>query len=152
MSDIKLKDVKRLRLNPGDSLVVRLGEELTEEDIQRAMDNLKEVFPDNKILILGRDYELEVLEDGSFITGTGQKLRGVHSPDQCEGEYCCIHNPSDHSMKDFPTHWRADRGIMERICPHGVGHPDPDDMAFITRTRGEGHMEGVHGCDGCCNG
>ena len=68
-----------------------------------------------------------------------------HLPDQCEGEVCSIHNRSDHSMRSFPQHWRGDRGIMERTCPHGVGHPDPDDY----RVR-NGEDDGVHGCDGCC--
>ena len=74
-----------------------------------------------------------------YLTGTGQVLR-VHRKKDCVGPHCPIHNPSDHHMKDWPTHWRADRGIMERVCEHGVGHPDPDD-AFA---------DGVHGCDGCC--
>lgn len=39
------------------------------------------------------------------------------------------------------SHWRDDRSFMERICPHGVGHPDPDDE----------HADPIHGCDGCCN-
>lgn len=63
-----------------------------------------------------------------------------HLDTQCKGEYCTMHNRSDHSMRDFPQHWRGDRGIMERICTHGVGHVDPDD---ITTDR-------THGCDGCC--
>jgi len=64
----------------------------------------------------------------------------AHMPDKCEGETCTIHNPSDHFMRSWPQHWRADRGIMERICEHGVGHPDPDDIKADT----------THGCDGCC--
>jgi hypothetical protein len=76
----------------------------------------------------------------SFVTGTGQVLVSLHSPRKCKGEACVIHHPSDHSMRSFPTHWRSDRRIMERICPHGVGHPDPDDPTTDT----------VHGCDGCC--
>lgn len=76
----------------------------------------------------------------SYTTGTGQELRGVHEPERCAGQHCVIHNPSDHVMRDFPTHWRDDRKIMERICPHGVGHPDPD----------ETNPDTVHGCDGCC--
>lgn len=86
----------------------------------------------------------------TWTTGCGQILHGVHDPADCEGEYCVVHNPSDHCMREFPTHWRPDRGITERICPHGVGHPDPDDQAFLDRRLGEGHMKGVHGCDGCC--
>ena len=67
----------------------------------------------------------------------------VHDRSQCAGTACCVHNPSDHPMRDFPLHWRADRGIMERTCSHDVGHPDPDDLKV---------KAGVdnHGCDGCC--
>jgi hypothetical protein len=74
-----------------------------------------------------------------YVTGTRQVLR-VHDPKDCEGEVCTIHNPSAHHMREWPTHWRADRHMMERLCPHGVGHPDPDDRS----------QDAVHGCDGCC--
>jgi hypothetical protein len=73
-----------------------------------------------------------------WTSGTGQKLM-VHSEGLCEG-YCPIHNPSDHHMIDWPLHWRGDRGILERMCKCGVGHPDPDDLSTDT----------VHGCCGCC--
>jgi hypothetical protein len=73
-------------------------------------------------------------------------------------------------MKDWHTHWRDDRKLMERICPHGVGHPDPDDLAYKKtvfekqakelfdneKNRKEYvkdllKIESIHGCDGCCN-
>lgn len=73
----------------------------------------------------------------------------THSADQCEGQYCCIHNPSPHHMISWPMHWREDKSQMERICPHGVGHPDPDDAAYWAR-QGKGYKN-IHGCDGCCN-
>lgn len=79
-----------------------------------------------------------------YITGTGQRIL-VHDKATCRGSHCVIHNPSDHHMKDWPTHWREDRKMMERICPHGIGHPDPDDIAFTKQNS-------VHGCDGCCEG
>lgn len=87
----------------------------------------------------------------NYVTGTGQKLR-VHDTAQCAGEPCPIHNPSDHVMRGFPTHWRGDRWLMERICPHGIGHPDPDDIAFKKMLKGKAfaESESVHGCDGCC--
>jgi len=85
-----------------------------------------------------------------YITGTGQKIK-VHDKDKCDGEFCCIHNPSDHIMKDWPTHWRDDRFLMERICECGIGHPDPDDLAFKKRN-GYPDSEGVHGCCGHCMG
>jgi len=84
----------------------------------------------------------------TYITGTGQVIK-VHNKSDCKGQYCCIHNPSNHFMKDWPTHWRDDRGLMERICKHDVGHPDPDDLAHKKRI-GDPDSEGVHGCCGCC--
>lgn len=76
---------------------------------------------------------------------TDTVLRNVHPFGQCLGEWCTIHNRSEHPMRSFPQHWREDRAIMERICPHGVGHPDPDD----SKLRGV-DIGAVHGCDGCC--
>lgn len=71
----------------------------------------------------------------------GEVLINVHDEGTCVGEHCCIHRPSDHHMADWPQHFRSDRGIMERICEHGVGHPDPDDPTEDT----------THGCDFCCS-
>lgn len=65
----------------------------------------------------------------------------VHNRNQCKNDSCTIHNPSLHSMSGFPQRWRNDRGFMERICLHGIGHPDPDDII----------MDRTHGCDGCCS-
>lgn len=72
----------------------------------------------------------------------------VHSGDDCSG-VCPVHQPLNHHMIDWPLHWRSDRGILERICKHGVGHPDPSDSAS-RKKRGLPDSEGVHGCDGCC--
>jgi hypothetical protein len=69
----------------------------------------------------------------------------THPPQECLGEVCTIHNRSDHIMRGFPQSWRIDRGIIERTCAHGVGHPDPDEYRIINGTD-----DGVHGCDGCC--
>lgn len=73
-----------------------------------------------------------------------QVLVNVHNTTECEGAYCTIHNMSDHHMRTFPQSWRIDQGIMERICPHGIGHPDPDNP--WTEHDNRWH----HGCDGCC--
>ena len=49
-------------------------------------------------------------------------------------------------MRSFPQNWRPDwGGFIERICPHGVGHPDPDQPEVDIYVYG-------HGCDGCCKG
>src|SRR5579862_303155 len=71
----------------------------------------------------------------------------THPESVCEGEFCCIHNPSNHHMRTWRRNWRSDRRIMERICIHGIGHPDPDDAAYHTA---KGNDISVHGCDGCC--
>jgi hypothetical protein len=88
-----------------------------------------------------------------FNMGGYRLLVHAEKPD-CHEHNCVIHNPSTHCMNTFPLHWRGDRGLMERICPHGIGHPDPDDLAFKARTRGveNSSYESVHGCDGCCTG
>ena len=75
----------------------------------------------------------------------------VHDPADCEGRGCGIHNhPSDHPLKDASMYWRTDRGILERICEHGVGHPDHDSELYL-KSIGKDY-ENIHGCDGCCHG
>ena len=68
----------------------------------------------------------------------------AHPADKCRGEHCTLHNRSNHSMRSFPQHWRSDRGIMERICPHSIGHPDPNSPWD------KDSAEWSHGCCGCC--
>lgn len=82
---------------------------------------------------------------------TAQILHNVHKPEDCAGRPCVIHNPSDHHMRKWPLHWRDDRMIFERLCPHGIGHPDPDSL-YHERLAADGDEQyvGVHGCDGCC--
>lgn len=63
----------------------------------------------------------------------------------CEGEHCTIHNPSDHHMNTWPI---ARGG--ERVCPHGIGHPDPDYLAWLNRVQPDNSGD-IHGCDGCCS-
>lgn len=75
-------------------------------------------------------------------------LLKTHEEWQCRGQFCCIHNPSDHHMLEWPLNWRQDKGVMERICEHGIGHPDPDGAAYNERA-GRGYLN-VHGCCGCC--
>ncbi len=69
----------------------------------------------------------------------------AHEYGSCKGTFCTLHKRSDHQMRAFPQHWRADLALMERTCPHGVGHPDPDELHLDQDGRG------VHGCDGCCS-
>lgn len=90
---------------------------------------------------------MEMFKDGF------DNLVYVHARSACELEHCPIHNPSDHCMVDLPLLWRQDVGIFERVCQHGIGHPDPDTLEYIKRMRGElgFRAASVHGCDGCCH-
>lgn len=74
----------------------------------------------------------------------------VHPESACTGERCCFHNPSDHPMRSWPMVVR-ETALVERMCAHGVGHPDPDSLAFFVRKLGDdnGGTFGIHGCDGC---
>lgn len=91
-------------------------------------------------------------ETGYWTVGeAGYNLTNVHDPKLCEDRGCGIHNhPSEHHLKEAPMNWRVDRGILERMCPHGVGHPDYDSAEYLASV-GHGY-ENVHGCDGCCMG
>lgn len=93
-------------------------------------------------------FHVENAAEPIFGIQVGPAVLNVHRKENCSGEHCVVHNPSDHHMRDWPLNWRSDRKMMERICPHGVGHPDPDDLAHKERT-GANDSE-VHGCDLCC--
>lgn len=85
------------------------------------------------------------------------KVWKVHKREICAGSNCAIHNPSDHTLNKARIVLRSwspfsfkPHGFVERICEHGIGHSDPDSVAFYTSIGQEGH--GMHGCDGCCSG
>lgn len=86
--------------------------------------------------------------DPVFGAPVGKRNIPVHHPDACIGRPCVVHNPSGHHMVNWSLLWRADIGVAERICVHGTGHPDPDDVAYRKSTGDE--WLSVHGCDGCC--
>lgn len=74
----------------------------------------------------------------------------IHDGTACAGRHCPFHNPSDHPLNTAPRKVRLDKGaLVERICEHGIGHDDPDSVAWL-HSRGE-MWAGVHGCDGCCS-
>src|ERR1035437_9586152 len=59
---------------------------------------------------------------------------------------CVVHNPSNHKGRGWPMVLRSS-GLIERRCPHGVGHPDPDSAAYMDwASKGHGAYT-VHGCD-----
>jgi hypothetical protein len=95
-----------------------------------------------------------IIVDGqlSRIPDRATMLAGVHPRGECIGKHCVIHNPSDHHMSHLPLHWRDDRGIFERICQHGIGHPDPDQREAWKELLPplDAAAQQIHACDGCC--
>jgi hypothetical protein len=84
------------------------------------------------------------------VTIKGITLRNVHDENaDCLLFGCIVHNPTVNMMMDWPLYWRGDRGIFERICAHGIGHPDYDQAMYFRRT--DQGYQNVHGCDGCCD-
>lgn len=88
------------------------------------------------------------------LENSDEELIYVHSQLLCDGRPCPLHNRTDHHMRKFPQHWRDERQFMERICTHGIGHPDPDQWDFLVRQMGKkgAKAEFIHGCchEGCC--
>ena len=75
----------------------------------------------------------------------------AHDSSQCaQDSVCSIHNPSAAAEAIGVRHWRNDRKMMERICTHGIGHPDPDQVSYWKSVGLDTFTLGVHGCDGCC--
>lgn len=85
-----------------------------------------------------------------FISPDGEwRLSGIHPETaECHQYGCVIHSPSTWALSEAPLNWRTDRGIFERICEHGCGHPDADSADWLMR-HGRA-VENVHGCCGCC--
>lgn len=87
---------------------------------------------------------------GDIIAVANGMLRNVHHPRQCAEQPwgCWIHSPLPHPLDKAPVRWRVDIGTAERVCGHGIGHPDPQDAAFWWNAQ---HRDvTIHGCDGCC--
>lgn len=76
-----------------------------------------------------------------FRTNDGQTFAPNHSTVMCRGWDCVLHNPSDHAMRDWPTQYNLEYDTIERLCEHGIAHPDPDNFML------DGYD---HVCDECC--
>lgn len=90
-------------------------------------------------------------------TDDANEVWWVHKREICAGSHCALHNPSDHPLKDAPLVLRhaspfsfKPHGFAERFCEHGIGHSDPDSVAFYSQQGDD--STGIHGCDGCCSG
>lgn len=104
------------------------------------------------------NHQLKLINDvinagstGEQFTDSAGRIITVHSANKCGSQHCSIHNPSNHPLNNAPLLWRGDRKMMERVCTHGVGHPDFDDVAYNVGVLGaDEETYSTHGCDGCC--
>lgn len=101
------------------------------------------VKPELVSTVSGPVTELERFE---FVNCTAR----VHPRSLCDGNFCSLHNPSNHGLVGWPMLLR-ETGLIERLCGHGVGHPDPDSAQWMDERLNPGvRVWGIHGCDGCC--
>ena len=94
----------------------------------------------------GSRWETEHDDNATTMLKNGVLLR-AHPPTACAGRHCWVHNAMPSIMVNWPVRWRADKSTAERVCQHGIGHPDIDDVAY---NQSLGRDVSIHGCDGCC--
>jgi len=121
---------------------------ITVEELQKKNWDENTPLPDANTLLTGSPAVGQPRFARQTLLG-GQKIY-AHTAGTCAGANCSIHNPSNHALKDAPMNWRKDISVMERICDHGVGHPDPDDVNFRIKNGANPATASTHGCDGCC--
>lgn len=97
-------------------------------------------IPEDDLLGLATpSHEKTLLESGTTLSH--------HTKENCSGN-CCLHGSSPHPSCRMPRQWRQDRGILEHVCPHGIGHPCYAGVDYVLGIGG--HADAIHGCDGCC--
>lgn len=79
------------------------------------------------------------------------RLTNVHPEGTCAGEHCVLHNPSNHSMREWEmtAGYVAGYVMMYRVCEHGALHNDPDSQAFVENAL-DVYLSAPADCDGCC--
>jgi len=76
--EIKIKNVKKVKLEPGDTLVFELEEQLSKVIIVRQIQELKNYFPEQKILVLSKGIILkEVLTAKNVVDNNPYDLNQV---------------------------------------------------------------------------
>lgn len=142
----KLEVVGPVKPKKFDSVRAQAAHKEMVDAIKRATEAMAKLKLDAPVNVGHVEYRKEepethprVLDDNHF---------QVHSPVQCEGTFCAIHNPSVHRLRYLPRVIWALR--VWRECPHGTRHPDPDDVAYwVRRGKSEAALQ-EHDCDGCC--
>jgi len=116
-------------------------------------DLLEELFPDpaeRKLMKSIIQMEMSVGVADYFASG-GK----VHTKAQCKAtrkaggpKGCALHRPTIHKLTGSKQVLRGST-LIEDICPHGIGHPNPDSADYLNWRDGTTTWD-IHGCDGCC--
>lgn len=64
---IEVEEIAKVRVDPGDVVVLRFDSNVDAETFDFASAKLKEYFPDNKTLVLGPGADLEVYSAGAAV-------------------------------------------------------------------------------------
>lgn len=84
MDDFKIKDIERIRLNPGDKLVVTLPEDTTPGVLDFIGEQLRDVFKDNVVLVVTDKMKFKVV-------GPGEETESCCSCFGIPSRYCPEH-------------------------------------------------------------
>lgn len=65
---------------------------------------------------------------------SGEVIHQFHTSESCAGEFCPVHKPSEHAMRQYPLDFNYDAFVFERLVPQEDGTiqgiPDPDDYTL----------------------
>lgn len=64
---------------------------------------------------------------------SGQVLNAFHKSTQCYGEFCPVHNPSDHLYRDLPLFFDPVGFYFYREAGNGATYVDPDDFTLTSK-------------------
>lgn len=151
-ADVAEERKKRMKAEAKQDLIERVEIAQREARLEREAKKLaaakfKGKSPD--AVIMDEIFDWEVMEP-SYET---HQMDGVnvltHIRARCQGRNCVIHNPSDHHMRDWPKRFHQPSQQTSRVCEHGFGHPDPDDVAYWREIE-KRRISTSHDCDGCC--
>lgn len=102
-------------------------------------------------MILRRDGETGYYN--RYLQGNSVFILQTHAPGECSGELCDVHGRrGSGGDATWPLNWRTDRGMMEVICEHDIGHPTRAQIAYWRKHLDEKSVWAYarHGCCGCC--
>lgn len=105
---------------------------------------------------MARVIQMEMSQNVSDFFADGGR---AHTREQCKAtrkqgapKGCVLHRPTLHKLTGSKQILRSST-LIEDVCRHGVGHPNPDSAAYLDwRDSLEGSVGSwfSHGCDGCC--